>query len=50
MITLKFTEKEYKLTYRAIIGYKDHPWGEDKIDELDSLIEKLQNVEDTTND
>ena len=50
MITLKLTEKEYKLAYWALIGYKDHPWGEDQIDELDSIIEKFENVEDSTND
>ena len=49
MITLKLTEKEYKLAYWSLIGYKDHPWGEDQIDELDLLIEKFQNLENTTN-
>ena len=50
MILLKLTEKQFKLTYWALIGYKNHPWGEDQIDDLDLLIEKLENVEDSKND
>ena len=45
MISLDLTKEEFKLTYWALIGYKDHPWGEDQIDALESLIEKLGNVE-----
>ena len=48
--SLKLTKKELKLTYWALIGYKDHPWGEDHIDDLELLIEKLESVEDSKND
>ena len=50
MISLKLTKEEFKLTYWALIGYKDHPWGEDQIDDLELLIEKLESIEDSKND
>ena len=40
---------EKKLTVWALIGYKEHPWGEDHIDDLDTLIEKFsKNLHKTT--
>ena len=50
MISLKLTKEQFKLTYWALIGYKNHPWGEDQIDDLELLIEKLESVEDSKND
>ena len=50
MISLELTKEEFKLTYWALIGYKNHPWGEDQIDDLELLIEKLESVEDSKND
>ena len=50
MISLELTKEEFKLTYWALIGYKKHPWGEDQIDDLELLIEKLESVEDSKND
>ena len=50
MISLKLTKEEFKLTYWALIGYKNHPWGEDQIDDLELLIEKLESVEDSKKD
>ena len=41
---MNFTKDEMTLTIWALNSYKEHPWGEDNVEELDILIDKFQTL------
>ena len=41
---MNFTQDEKTLTIWALISYKEHPWGEDNVEQLDILIDKFQTL------
>tara|TARA_R100000773_G_scaffold39353_1_gene34802 strand:- start:357 stop:581 length:225 start_codon:yes stop_codon:yes gene_type:complete len=46
---MELSDWEKKLTIWALIGYKEHPWGEDHIEDLEILIDKFsEDLHETT--
>ena len=38
---MELSNWEKKLTIWALIGYKEHPWGEDHLEYLETLVDKF---------
>tara|TARA_R100001129_G_scaffold815_1_gene699 strand:- start:546 stop:698 length:153 start_codon:yes stop_codon:yes gene_type:complete len=38
---MELSNWEKKLTIWALIGYKEHPWGEDHTEDLETLVDKF---------